>query len=51
MVSLGEKTREAGTNRRVVVNSIEDVVFETVPEADPAAGEVRVRSTVVVAGR
>jgi 2-desacetyl-2-hydroxyethyl bacteriochlorophyllide A dehydrogenase len=47
MVSLGEKTREAGTNRRVVVNSIEDVVFETVPEADPAAGEVRVRSTVV----
>jgi 2-desacetyl-2-hydroxyethyl bacteriochlorophyllide A dehydrogenase len=38
---------ETGTNRRVVVNSIDDVVFETVPEADPAAGEVRVRSTVV----
>jgi 2-desacetyl-2-hydroxyethyl bacteriochlorophyllide A dehydrogenase len=38
---------EAGTNRRVVVNSIDDVVFETVPEAGPGTGEVRVRSTVV----
>ena len=33
--------------RRVVVNSLDDVVIETVPEAEPAAGEVRVRSTVV----
>lgn len=38
---------EPGTNRRVVVNSLDDVVFETVPEADPGVGEVRVRSTVV----
>lgn len=38
---------KAGTNRRVVVNAIDDVVFETVPEAEPAAGEVRVRSTIV----
>jgi threonine dehydrogenase-like Zn-dependent dehydrogenase len=38
---------EAGTNRRVVVNSIDDVVIETVPEGVPAPGEVRVRSTVV----
>ncbi len=37
----------AGTNRRVVVNAIDDVVFETVPETSPAAGEVRVRSTIV----
>ncbi|MDT5180794.1 MAG: hypothetical protein QOJ95_4992 [Mycobacterium sp.] len=36
-----------GTNRRVVVNSIDDVVFETVPEAGPADGEVRIRGTVV----
>jgi 2-desacetyl-2-hydroxyethyl bacteriochlorophyllide A dehydrogenase len=36
-----------GTNRRVVVNAIDDVVFETVPEAEPAAGEVRVRSTII----
>lgn len=34
-------------NRRVVVNAIDDVVFETVPEAQPAPGEVRIRSTVV----
>ena len=34
-------------NRRVVVNALDDVVFETVPEAQPTAGEVRVRSTVV----
>jgi len=38
---------EAGMNRRVVVNSIDDVVFETVPEAGPGAGEVRVRSTFI----
>jgi threonine dehydrogenase-like Zn-dependent dehydrogenase len=36
-----------GTNRRVVVNSIDDVVYETVPEAAPEAGEVRIRGTVV----
>ena len=36
-----------GENRRVVVNALDDVVFETVPEAAPAAGEARVRSTVV----
>jgi 2-desacetyl-2-hydroxyethyl bacteriochlorophyllide A dehydrogenase len=34
-------------NRRVVVNAIDDVVFETVQEAQPTDGEVRVRSTVV----
>ncbi|GLP75394.1 alcohol dehydrogenase [Mycobacterium antarcticum] len=34
-------------NRRVVVNSLEDVVFESVPEAAPVAGEVRIRGTVV----
>jgi 2-desacetyl-2-hydroxyethyl bacteriochlorophyllide A dehydrogenase len=33
--------------RRVVVNSLDDVVIETVPEAEPGPGEVRVRSTVV----
>lgn len=38
---------EAGTNRRVVVNAIDDVVFETVPEEQPGAGEVRVRSTII----
>ena len=37
----------APVNRRVVVNSIDDVVFETVPEAVPADGEVRIRGTVV----
>ena len=36
-----------GENRRVVVNAIDDVVFETVPEASPDAGEVRIRGTVV----
>jgi threonine dehydrogenase-like Zn-dependent dehydrogenase len=36
-----------GANRRVVVNAIDDVVFETVPEAGPEAGEVRIRGTVV----
>lgn len=39
--------RQDGTNRRVVVNSIDDVVFETVPEAAPEPGEVRIRSTIV----
>ena len=34
-------------NRRVVVNALDDVVVETVPEAAPEAGEVLVRSTVV----
>ena len=34
-------------NRRVVVNSLEDVVIESVPEVAPNAGEVRIRSTVV----
>ncbi|TPG33694.1 zinc-dependent alcohol dehydrogenase [Mycolicibacterium hodleri] len=37
----------AGANRRVVVNALDDVVFETVPEAGPDAGEVRIRSTIV----
>jgi len=36
-----------GVNRRVVVNALDDVVVETVPEAAPAAGEARVRSSVV----
>jgi 2-desacetyl-2-hydroxyethyl bacteriochlorophyllide A dehydrogenase len=36
-----------GVNRRVVVNAIDDVVVETVPEASPDAGEVRVRTTIV----
>ncbi|WP_263994907.1 zinc-dependent alcohol dehydrogenase [Mycobacterium yunnanensis] len=36
-----------GVNRRVVVNAIDDVVFETVTETGPAAGEVRIRGTVV----
>ena len=47
MVSVGEKEVTTGTNRRVIVNSIDDVALETVPEAGPGAGEVRVRSTVV----
>jgi threonine dehydrogenase-like Zn-dependent dehydrogenase len=34
-------------NRRIVVKALDDVVTETVPEAAPAAGEVRVRTTVV----
>jgi 2-desacetyl-2-hydroxyethyl bacteriochlorophyllide A dehydrogenase len=34
-------------NRQIVVNSLDDVVIETVPETHPEAGEVRVRSTVV----
>jgi 2-desacetyl-2-hydroxyethyl bacteriochlorophyllide A dehydrogenase len=34
-------------NRRVVVNTLDDVVVETVSEASPDAGEVRVRTTVV----
>ena len=38
---------EVGTNRRVVVNAIDDVVFETVPETPPAGGEVRIRSTII----
>lgn len=38
---------EPGTNRRVVVNSIDDIVFESVPEVGPEAGEVRIRSTVI----
>ena len=38
---------QPGLNRRVVVNALEDVVFETVPEAEPAAGEVRIRATIV----
>ena len=38
---------QAGANRRVVVHAIDDVEFETVPEATPAAGEVRVRGTAV----
>ena len=37
----------SAVNRRVVVNSIDDIVFETVPEARPEAGEVRIRGTVV----
>ncbi|MET0454352.1 MAG: alcohol dehydrogenase catalytic domain-containing protein [Mycobacterium sp.] len=38
---------EPGVNRRVVVNSIDDVVFESVAEDEPAAGEVRIRGTAV----
>jgi threonine dehydrogenase-like Zn-dependent dehydrogenase len=38
---------QPGLNRRVVVNALDDVVFETVPEAEPEAGEVRIRATVV----
>lgn len=34
-------------NRRVVVNALDDVTIETVPEDQPAAGEARVRATVV----
>jgi threonine dehydrogenase-like Zn-dependent dehydrogenase len=34
-------------NRRIVVNGLDDVVTETVPEAVPDAGEVLVRTTVV----
>jgi threonine dehydrogenase-like Zn-dependent dehydrogenase len=47
MVSSAAPPVSEGTNRRVVVNSIDDVVFETVPEAGPGAGEVRIRGTVV----
>lgn len=38
---------QPGLNRRVVVNALDDIAIETVPEALPAAGEARVRSTVV----
>jgi threonine dehydrogenase-like Zn-dependent dehydrogenase len=34
-------------NRRIVVNGLDDVVVETVPEPVPVAGEARVRTTVV----
>jgi threonine dehydrogenase-like Zn-dependent dehydrogenase len=34
-------------NRRIVVNALDDVVTETVPQLAPAAGEVRVRTAVV----
>ncbi|CAN5141626.1 alcohol dehydrogenase catalytic domain-containing protein [soil metagenome] len=34
-------------NRRVVVNALDDVTIETVPEDQPAAGEARVRATMV----
>ncbi|WP_197378651.1 zinc-dependent alcohol dehydrogenase [Mycolicibacterium mengxianglii] len=37
----------AAVNRRVVVNALDDVTIETVPEDLPAAGEARVRTTVV----
>ncbi len=37
----------SGTNRRVVVNYLDDVVFETVPEAGPEDGEVRIRSMII----
>jgi 2-desacetyl-2-hydroxyethyl bacteriochlorophyllide A dehydrogenase len=40
-------TGAPGINRRVVVNALDDVVVETVPEATPSAGEARVRSTMV----
>lgn len=40
-------TTAPGVNRRVVVNALDDVIVETVPEAAPAAGEARVRSSVV----
>jgi threonine dehydrogenase-like Zn-dependent dehydrogenase len=43
MVSLAAP----GKNRRVVVNAIDDVFVETVTEPEPAAGEVRVRSTII----
>jgi 2-desacetyl-2-hydroxyethyl bacteriochlorophyllide A dehydrogenase len=33
--------------RRVVVNALDDVVIETVAQATPAAGEARVRTTMV----
>jgi 2-desacetyl-2-hydroxyethyl bacteriochlorophyllide A dehydrogenase len=39
--------RTSGLNRRIVVNALDDVVVETVPEETPAAGEARVRSTIV----
>ena len=45
MVSPCPQVFSAGTNRRVVVNSIDDVVFETAPETGPDAGEVRIRGT------
>ena len=34
-------------NRRVVVNSLDDVDIETVAQAEPGAGQARVRTTVV----
>ena len=37
----------AAVNRRIVVNGLDDVVVETVPEPVPVAGEARVRATVV----
>ncbi|CAN5133028.1 alcohol dehydrogenase catalytic domain-containing protein [soil metagenome] len=37
----------AALNRRVVVSGLDDVTIETVPEGQPAAGEARVRATVV----
>src|SRR6185503_12838131 len=36
-----------GSNRRVVVNRLDDISVETVPEASPGPGEARVRSTLV----
>ncbi|OKH77738.1 alcohol dehydrogenase [Mycobacterium sp. SWH-M3] len=36
-----------GINRRVVVNTIDDIDIETVGQPEPAAGEARVRTTVV----
>ncbi|MET0702107.1 MAG: alcohol dehydrogenase catalytic domain-containing protein [Mycobacterium sp.] len=47
MVSPTIDAAAPGTNRRVVVNAIDDVIVETVPEAEPAAGEVRIRGTMV----
>jgi 2-desacetyl-2-hydroxyethyl bacteriochlorophyllide A dehydrogenase len=47
MVSPAGGRATPGKNRRVVVNAIDDVIVETVPEAQPAAGEVRVRSTII----
>ena len=38
---------EPRLNRRVVVNALDDVVFETVAEAEPAEGEVRMHATIV----
>lgn len=45
MVELG--VNHSSVNRRVVVNSLDDIAIEKTPQPEPATGEARVRTTVV----